>query len=679
MSDVQLHKVDWESDADVAALVTNCLERKQRQRAAFERQAMVNLAWYRGHQFLYYNDRTKSLTRKAVDPRRANLIYNLIMPYVDHQVAQLGMDQVVYDVLPASDDQDDVLIAESATAVLRGYQYQLGWEHLEEEVDLWMTLTGEAYVKVVWDPLRGPEMDLQKYLGDEKTARKYLSKKSKDTRIAVGDLDVFAVDPRRVFWGPRGAKFHEAEWTVELNLRSRAELSERYEVDPDELADGYTEGVELCFDDELTGTGMPWRGDDGDTCLTVEFMRRPCGELPDGFRSISVGKTVLRKGPIPYRHRRIPLRQFSMARVPGKTSAESYVTQVIGPQSDYNRSMSQGVEIREGMSSPFFMARKGMIDNPAEWNGRAGGVRFYNGETPPIPVQGSGAPASMLAQLQRTEMAMQDIMGTHDVSRAKVPAGVKSGRAILALQERDDQRLARVRRRRAREFAEVGRLMLATLSQYVTEPRLVRMLGDDDKFVSRQFLGESLSGKNVGPGIDYCDVRVQVAGMPLSRTAQIDLMESLMQYGALSPKDNPKDRSLVLQAMNVSAVRRDWDPAKLDRQNAVSENAAMMRGGWIEPRAFDDHEEHIREHERHCKAGFFRGADQDTQLRFELHIRKHLELMARKALLPQQIMAEVQAAAQTPTPNLANGEPPGAQSPPQPQPAPVPESGASNG
>lgn len=645
-SETLLHNVDWEDDGSIGAFVTNCLESKRRQRSAFERQAMVNLAWYRGHQFLYYNERSKSLVRKAIDPRRANLIYNLIMPYVDHQVAQLGMDRIIYDVLPASDDQDDVLTAESATQVLRSYQDVLGWEHLEEEVDLWQTLTGEAYVKVVWDPLLGQEIDLEDVLGGRERATKYVSKKSKNTRIRIGDLDVFCVDPRRIFWGPRGAKFSDAEWVLEVNLRSRNELAERYDVDPDELSDGYLENVDLCFDDEMTGSGLPWKGDDGENCATVELWRRPCAALPDGFRSVSVGKTVLRKGPIPYSHKTIPIRQFAMARVPGKASAESYVTQLIGPQSDFNRAMSQMVEIREGMSSPFFMARKGSIDNPSEWNGRAGGVRFFTGDSPPTPVQGSGAPSSMLAQLQRTEMAMQDIMGTHDVSRAKVPAGVKSGRAILALQERDDQRLARVRRRRAREFAEVGRLMLQTLAQYVTEPRLVRILGDDDTFTAKHFLGESLRGKNVGPGVDYYDVRVQVTGMPMSRTAQIDLMESLMQYGALDPKGSAKDRALVLEALNLQAVRRDWDPNKRDRQNATSENAMLMRGQWIEPRSFDDHEEHIREHEAHCKAGFFRGADVNTQLRFELHIRKHMELMARKALLPQQIMSEVVAAQQ---------------------------------
>lgn len=680
--EAMLHNTDWEDDGSITTLVTNCLEAKRRQRATFERQALVNLAWYRGHQFLYYNDRTQSLTRKAIDPRRANLIYNLIMPYVDHQVAQLGMDRIVYDVLPASDDQDDVLIAESATQVLRSYQDVLGWEHLEEEVDLWQALTGEAYVKVIWDPLRGDEIDLAQVLNSEKKAKSYVSKRSKDTRITIGDLDVFCLDPRRIFWGPRGAKFNDAEWVIELNLRSRGELAERYDVDPDELNDGYLENAELCFDDELGGNGLPWRGDGGENCLTVELWRRPCASLPDGFRSVSVGKTVLRKGAMPYRHKRIPIRQFAMARVPGKASAESYVTQLIGPQSDFNRSMSQMVEIREAMSSPFFMARKNSIDNPAEWNGRAGGVRFYNSDTPPVPVQGSGAPSSMLAQLQRTETAMQDIMGTHDVSRAKVPAGVKSGRAILALQERDDQRLARVRRRRAREFAEVGRLMLQTLAQYVTEPRMVRMLGDDDTFLARQFLGESLTGRNVGPGVDYYDVRVQVSGMPMSRTAQIDLMESLMQYGALDPKTSPRDRALVLEALNLQAVRRDWNPTKRDKQNANSENAELMRGRWIEPRAWDDHDEHIREHEAHCKAGFFRGADPQTQVRFELHIRKHMELMARKALLPQQIMAEVQAAqaaAQSPTPGVAIAPGGGAQSPAQPQPAETPQNGASNG
>lgn len=637
----RFHEVDWNDDGDIAAFVNRSCEEKRSHRSAFEKQAIVNTAWYMGMQSLFYDPQSQSLVRPAQSRKRVRLIYNLIMPYADQQTASLGAQQVNFEVWPATDDQADAETAEVATDVLRYYQDKLLWAEIEEELDLYAVLTGEAYCKVCWDALAGDPIDVQRLLGEERAQRWFSKRRKQDAPLTTGDLDVYAVSPLAIYWGAPGSKFENADWVIELNERTIAETAQRYGVDADELSRRRDDRRELYRLDDITRSGLTqWHDDTQETCVTVELWLKRSAALPQGGHFVLCGDKVLKKGPNPYRHGHIPYVRYSMAIVPGRNTGESYVTQLIGPQSDYNKNMSQQVEIREAMASPYILAPKGAIVNPAQWNGLAGGVREFAGPTPPMVVPGSGVPSSTMLALKQTESVMQDIIGAHDVTRAKVPTGVKSGRAIGLLQEKDEQRLARVRRRRSKAFARVGHMMLATAAQYVTEERLIKVTSEEDTFRARRFIGGDLIGGSDGPGVSYYDVRVSAEGMPVSRSAQLDVIELLLQYKALDPA-RPEDKAVIQQALNLGNVRRRWDTARKDRQQAQYENAELMQGRRIAPRSFDNHEQHLREHNEFRKSGFFRYAPPETQLLFEQHEREHMRLMARQALLPLEIMAEV--------------------------------------
>lgn len=632
-------RLDLSDDSAIVGFVARQLQEKQQRRGHFERQAQMNIAWYMGHQELFWDGRSQSLTRPRNAGRRPKLVYNLILPYADQQVASLGVDQVNYEVWPATDDQQDYLTAETSTDLLRYYQDVLDWPAIEEEVDLWSVLTGEGYAKVIWDPHKGSEFDLGELFQSREKVDRY-RRRNGSALYRIGDLEVYNVSSMQIFWGAAGRRFDDADWVLELNERTVEELCEAYDLQPDDIPAG-DDSLQLYRPDDIGPGGARNLQRDPDVRLVSELWLKRSAERPRGGHYVICGNKLLRGGENPYEHGRIPYVQFRMAVVPGRTYAESYVTQLLGPQSDVNRNMSQQVEVRETMANPYILAKQGSILDWAQWNGRPGGLREYTGE-PPQVVPGQGVPSSTIIGLKQTEQYMQDIIGAHDVSRAKTPSGIKSGVAIGLLQEKDEQRLARVRRRRAQGWQRVGQMMLQTLAQYVTEERLVKITSEEDRFRARRFLGSDLRGKNQGPGVNYFDVRVSTSGMPMSRTTQISMVEMLLQYKALDPA-NPQHRKIIFEALQVGQIKRSVDPQRADQNNQAWENDEMMAGRFIAPRSFDDHRTHLDELNEFRKRGFFRYAPVEIQTLFEIHERKHLELMARQAMLPGEIMQAVQA------------------------------------
>lgn len=636
-----LSRMDWDDEQDIVQLADHLQRQKDDYRRVFQRQAMMNIAWYLGYQDLFWSDTSGGLRAMPVQRGKANLHCNLIMPYADHQMASLAGEPIVYDVMPATGDRSDIERAELATNVLRYYQDVLQWATLEEEHDLWAVITGEAFVKVCWDPTKGSEMDLAALLGGEQAAEKYRRKRG-GRMIASGDIDVYTVSPLNMFWGPPGTRFEDAEVVLEENERSIDEVSQRYDVDPDELT-ADSGAREVYRPDDIGPSGLrSGHREEGEKTRVRELWVRRRPDLPRGGHFVTCGQKALKLGDNRYNHGRIPYCRSVLVMAPGRLAGESNVTQLLPLQADVNANLSQGLEIRKAMASPFFLAQSGSIANPMEWDGRPGTLRHYIGTQKPEAVQGTGAPSSMLNALKITQGYMEDIIGAHDVTRAKMPTGVKSGRAISLLQEKDEQRLARMRRRRSQTFRQVGMLMLQTAAQFISEERLIRISSDEDTSKARWMRGSDLLGPARGTGVDYFDVRVTTSGLPVSRTAQLDLVDMLLERGVLNPQ-NPEHHRLILRALNLGSVRRDADPTRKDVDNQYFECEQMQQGRWIAPRDFDDHDAHLRELNDYRKTGSFRTLPVHIQTLFQMHEIEHMKLMAAKSLRAEMIAAQVRA------------------------------------
>ena len=128
-------KVDWSDDASVRSFVNTAMRDREEHCANIERQAEINLAWYRGHQLLRWNRRTSRMQLLDNPYRRVRLVINLMRGLLDGFAAKLSLDKIRLKSNPQSDDIADIDAAALESKVLQFYQKYLDLQQVEDETD----------------------------------------------------------------------------------------------------------------------------------------------------------------------------------------------------------------------------------------------------------------------------------------------------------------------------------------------------------------------------------------------------------------------------------------------------------------------------------------------------------------------------------------------------------------
>lgn len=640
-SSLRFGRVDWKDDDQVNSFIDKLVSDKMQYMRAWESRANMNIAWYRGFQNLFWDIETRQFVTVGNPRRRVRAVINKIKPAIDQKLAFQTAEPIDPDVSPATEDSDDYERARLGTQLLRYYYDVQNGDWKDERVNKWALTTGVGYLATTWDDEAGGEFDAAKKLGMEPDEFKRVYET--DATMQIGDLRWEVIPSTSVFWGPYGSEWEDKEWVLICSERSREYVEQRYDIDGDELSSEETVNRQVWRQSDLTTAGIQAKHNaDGNALIVKEFYAKRCKKYPEGVHCVVCSGKVLnrkynKKLKNPYENGKIPVHQLVQDFVPDDPLSMSDVDQLIGPQASYNRRESQQIENCETMAQPGWIAQQGTIPNPDLWTGEAGNVKYYNGQAP-TQTQGLAMPNSVMAQMNRQELAIQDLTGIHDVSTAKVPAGAKSGRSILALQEKDESRNKPTRLRRRRFWQDVFRFSLSVLKQFANEERLSKILSEDNRWEMIRWKGDQLVGAHEGPGIDYYDVRIKTTGLPTGRIAQGEVLSMLVNSGALKPSENQKHADLLYRVLEIGDLESQIDPAHRDKARAREENEILALGGDPPITKSDDDAIHIAEHDYETKSPRFRQLPPESQELYWRHIEKHRYATAFKALEPQLIV-----------------------------------------
>ena len=637
---MRIDTVKWSDKAEVAAFVEQALQKKDEYCTVQDRQNQLNRAWYRGYQNLQLDEKSGALVpiRKR-DKRNVRLIYNTILPDVEAYVANLGAEAINYEVDPEDDDAECVDAAKEDTELLQHLYAQNEMDETVEDSDRESVLTGETLGKVCWNPDAGEEFDFIEAAGvkDDDEYEKVVGGKPPKS---LGAVEVHSVPASDVFWGPAGCKFKDKEWLIHNYERSVSEVAARYGVDPDELVNDGDRRYTVFRATDISPSGLRASHEESGERVTVTelWVKKGVKGSPQGRFAITCGTTVLKNGPNPYKHGRIPYEFHRLLFIPGHNRGFSPVDCLISPQSDFNRNMSQQVQVRQTMSNPRIMAKIGSIPNENEITGEAGGINYYIGDTPPAVWQGAGSPSSVFVNLDKTRRCAQDIIGIRDVSSAKVPTGAKSGRAIMALQQADRDRFGLISKRRRAFWRRIGELIISTQDQFAVEARSIAVYRENKMVRTRQYTG---SGKGRIP-----HVRVSTSGMPRDKMAQLELAGTLMDRGALNMQ-NPDDKRTLFRILELGGLDQSLDPKQQHRDQARRENDQLLEGAMVPVSEGDDFDVHIQEHEALETKAFFRALPPEVQAPLRAHKLEHIRtrfyIQFRMEAIGKQEMARVSA------------------------------------
>jgi len=204
---------------------------------------------------------------------------------------------------------------------------------------------------------------------------------------------------------------------------------------------------------------------------------------------------------------------------------------------------------------------------------------------------------------------------------------------------------------------DTGGAIIQILKDYAKTPKVVTLVGKNNKTYLKEFTGEHIGAIN----------RVIVdVGNPLSRTTagRVQMAEQLLQMGLLK---NPQQ---YFQVMNTGRLDAAFEGEMSQLLNIKEENEKMMEGEKCIAILTDQHKMHIQEHSSILD---------DTELRKDPtivanvlgHIQEHIDLLRNSdpdilMLLGQQPLAPQGQAPQNMGPGapMPEGAPAGPGSPP---------------
>lgn len=680
--------IDWTNQEQVLKFQTDIWERRIHTMYDYFRQWYTNIAFFSGQQNLRWNDLRRQLEEPPVPPWRVRIVANLIQPNVLTKVSKLLKNRPWLDVLPATGDIEDGVVAFKNKRILQFYWEYLGIDLLHLEALLWKMITGNVFYKVVWDPTKGEWLnvspsDLLDSVDVTDADKKSVIKLFKDYfdlddkvtlrgtyELPIGDPCVEIVSPFCITVPPRITILKNMPWIMESKTVELNELHNRYgnrvahiqkgDVNESDYQIRFERKVEALnkFRANRTSPDDELR----DHVHVHELWVAPNRKNPKGRHFIIAGKQVInRNTEIPYNFRRLPYVHIKEIPVPGKFWGTSTVEQSIEIQRDYNKTKSQLNENRDTMSKGKWLVPRGSGIRQNEITSEPFQQLEYNWPLKPEQVVGKPIPSYVERILGQHRADLDDISGVHEISRAQVPGQVRSGTAIGALQEADDTRLNTNSLIIDEGLSQVGSMLLDVVAQFVKEERLGQILGDVNGYETFTFTGSEMTGNNQGiPNVSYTRVRVKTfSQLPMSRAAQQEMIKQLIEMQLLDPI---KEREKILVMLNLGSTEEHIKPTRNARAKALLENKKLSDGDTSAvPKLWELHAVHIQVHTEFMNGAMYDTLSPDIQQLFVQHLQGHMELQAAATVYPQALLAKHSVLAQRQAAMSLPAPPPGAE------------------
>lgn len=255
--------------------------------------------------------------------------------------------------------------------------------------------------------------------------------------------------------------------------------------------------------------------------------------------------------------------------IPSATSiwSDSVVNQIRQPNLELDKTVSQLIENKDYMGNPMWRIPsqaqiKGKIKN------QPGGMLIYKympNVPPPEPIPGVPMPAQVENLVVGLRDQMLDISGQGEVSRGRLPSGVRSAAQQSYLAEEDETKLAPTTESYEDACALMASMTLCRASQFMNTERVLKLYRRDMVWDVIRFKSADLAGNT--------DVMaVPGSGMPKNKAARQAFTMDLINAGVLT---DPKRIEEMLELGGAEPDEYDIAFAQAHRENLKMLQAAV--------------------------------------------------------------------------------------------------------
>lgn len=602
----------------------------------FHKQWALNLAWVRGHQNVDYDNDRQTFIKSNKQPWQTRLISNKLLPILRNNVARLLQTNPIWDVVPATPDEEDIQIASTSTKVAQHLWYITNMRMSLLRTLFWQSGCGNAFLKVGWDSTIGPDEEINSNDVTDDLMQQFLYFMGIDTppekiSVKAGEVFIDPVAPFNMALDPSASVFSDSDWSIESQIHSLDWMCNRY---------GNKWKDKLQITDEIQAFLYPQVFDKQRQVkkgvLQHELFVRRNKKFPKGLTAIVASDKIIKLGENPFEHGELPYTHFMEIYDPASFWATCDVEQVRPNQAVYNSIRSTIVDTINQVGKVQWVKPR---QANAEITNRPGAVIEYTYPFKPEQTQPRPLPSYYENTLERTSRDIQDTSSQHDVSHGKTEPGLRSGKSILALQDRDDFVHATSLVLFDISLSRVGKLVLQTAAQHISEERAITITGEYDEQETLTFIGSDLRGESGG---DYFKVRLKnITNQSVSRIARQGQIRELTEMGYLRP-DVEQHRQFVLGVLGLGESLVEFEQYASERTRQFKEIQLMSQGQQVNVTLGEHHDTHVAMIKKFIASGKRDKLEPQALQMIQKHLDHHMEMkaieMTKEALYMRRAM-----------------------------------------
>ena len=560
-------------------LIDQCLNEVKtirQNRTAFEKQALVNIAFLYGkHYFTIERNDKGTIEEKVIwelksleKAKRTRKSMNYILPLYRSLLSRMIQMKQRVTVDPLTNQERDKSASRVAQEALEDFwlnvnltnpilrQKYAGMQQILLKLFAFMLTIGRGHLKPFFNPNAKA-----KVLFENLENRPIIN-------AEVGAVEVEVDHWLNVFPDPMGRfKIHKKILPIDY-------IEDLYGVRVKEEEVGISD-IEKQLIQLLEG------GDTDRFKNAAEVFERwelPSKRHPDGRLFVCTkDRMLIAPQAIPPEYEKtIPIYDFDFIDIM-LAQPQGIIDQLIPSQEELNHTVSRLHEYKKWFAGKILVPDGTKLSS--SYNDQVGQVVKYDAtagkpefQVPPSP------PAFILQEIVRIRKDMEDLAATHDASQGRQVPGVKSGVAIENLSELDQSQLTPVLILVETQLAFFCETVLNIMEKKYTEPRLVGITGDQLSNDVKTFLGDQVSGNR----------RVKISlgnNLPVGREARQNAIAGWLKAMLITPEEA---RSM-LEFGNLEAVFQN-----LDENAEKTEIQEMLRGVTMEPQPWENHTRRIK-------------------------------------------------------------------------------------
>ncbi len=486
-----------------------------------------------------------------------NLIVNHFRNIAEHILVMVTSNRPVMEARAVNTDYKSMSQTYLANGILDYYMREKNLEVALKKACEMAIVLGSGFIKLSWNATAGETYD-----ADPETGEAAIEGELEFTNLSQFDV---VVDGTKESWNN--------EWIMTRSFENRFNLMAKYP----ELADKI-KGIPSKSTSTVYRLGV-WSNDDTDDIPTYEFFHKKTEALPDGryllFLSTDV---VLLDTKMPYRQ--LPVFRISPSDIMGTPYGYTDMFDILPLQEGLNALYSTVMTNQNAFGVQNLWVPPG---SNIQVSSLPGAMNVIESEIKPEPLQLTATAPEVFNFIKMLVEASETLSGVNSVARGNPESSLKSGTALALVQSMALQFLSGLQQSYVELIEDVGTAIINILKDFAKTPKIVALVGKNNRTLLKEFTGEDISAIN----------RVVIdVGNPLSRTVagRVQMAEQLLQMKAI------KDPNQYFQVLNTGRLDALYQGDMAELLLIQSENERLMDGESPLVSPLDSHKSHILEH-----------------------------------------------------------------------------------